>query len=372
MIFGGLGGIIADRYLFPYLSATKMFSQYSFLKKGREDITVINKTEQITIKEETSISKIANQVSSSVVNIISHPNKEAKNTSAKKSVPGSNVKNGTGVIVTGDGMIMTYASAINLENSRYKIMTYDSNVYDAEFLGLDAYSNLAFLKINASNLPVASFGDSDTIKAGEKIVAVANSYGSYANRYATGLISDFNPKYNLAGLSLSSSEKLEGVFETDFNDKQYFVGGPVVDYSGQVAGIVGVVEKDNLPSYFLIPSKKVQNIVNRAVKKELNETPSLGVYYVSLDKSYALENDLNVEVGALIYSASGQNGLAVIANSPAQKAGLKIGDIIVSMDGEQISAENSLADLLYRHKKGEQINLKVLRDGKEIKISVQL
>ncbi|MDO8241197.1 MAG: S1C family serine protease [Candidatus Moranbacteria bacterium] len=369
MVFGGLGGIIADRYFFPYLSTTKFFSQYEFLKKGSEDITIINRTEQLTVKEETSISKIANQVSSSVVNIVSYTNKDAKNVTAKKAVAS---KNGTGVIVTGDGMILTYASAINLADSKYQVMTYDGAVYEASLLGVDSYSNLAFLKVNANNLSAASFADSNSIKAGEKVITIANSFGSYANRYAAGLISDFNPEYNLAGLAISSSEKLEGVYEADFNFQKYFIGGPAVDYSGQIVGMAGVVEKNGASSFFLIPSNKVKLVIERAIRKELEANPVLGAYYIPLSKTYALENNLSVETGALIYSASGQQGLAVIANSPAQKAGLKLNDIITAVGEQKITLEKSFSDLLYQHKKGEQIELTVLRDGQEMKVAVQL
>lgn len=372
MIFGGLGGIIADRYLFPYLSASDFFSKYNFIKKGAENVTVINKTEQITVKEETSISKITNQVSSSIVNIISYPDAEAKNSGVKKTSAANNTKNGTGVAVTGDGLIMTYVSAINKENSKYKVLTYDGNSYDATLAGIDAYSGLAFLKIQAGNLSSGSFGNSDDINPGEKVIAIANNFSSYSNRYASGLISSFNPSLNLAGTSLSSSEKMEGVFETDFDYQNYFIGGPVVDYNGQIVGIVGRVEADNSNGFFVIPANKIRNVIDRAIKKELDKDPILGIYYIPISKTYALEKNLSVENGALIYSASGQQGLAVINDSPAQKAGLKIGDIITSLGEQKIDDEHSLSDLLYAHKKGENIELAILRDGQEKKVSVEL
>lgn len=375
LTFGGLGGIIADRYLFPYLSTTKTFSKYAFLRKGSENVTIINKTEQVTVREETSISKITNQVASSIVNIISYRDPNVKNVFLRKTTANQakeNSKNGTGVIVTGDGMIMTYASSINLEHSVYKVMTYDGNVYDASLLGVDSYSNLAFLKVNANNLSVASMADSNSIKPGEKIVAIANSFGSYTNKYASGLVSDFNPNYNLAGLTVASSEKLEGVYETDFSYQKNFIGGPAVDYSGQIVGIIGVITKDDAQSFFLIPSNKVRAVIDRAVKKELELNVSLGIQYIPISKTYAIENKLAVDSGALIYASSNQSGLAVAANSPAQKAGLKIGDIIIAVEEKRINSEQTLPDLLYNHKKGDSIELTVLRDGQEIKLPVQL
>lgn len=373
MVFGGLGGIIADRYFFPYLSTTKFFSKYDFLKKGSDNITIINKTEQVTVQEETSISKITNKASSSIVNIISLEDRETRSVISKRSATiGSGTKNGTGVIVTGDGLIMTYSSAINLVDSKYKVMTYDGNVYDASLVGVDSFSNLAFLKINGNNLPAVSFADSDDIRSGEKIIAIANSAEAYTNRYVSGLISDMDSSYNLSGLTLSSSEKLEGVYETDVDYKDYFVGGPAVDYDGQVAGIVGVIEKNNTQSHFLIPANKVKMVIERAIRKELDKNPVLGIYYVPISKTYAIENDLAVSAGALLRSASGQQGLVILANSPAQKAGLKLEDIVIKIGGKDIDANNSLSDLLYGNKKGDQVELEILREGKTITVKVDL
>lgn len=363
MLLGGLGGIIANRYLFPYLSATDYFIKHDFLKKSTSDVTVINKTEQIFMKEEASINKISNQTASSIVNIISYPEQNAKKDTQK---------NGTGVVVTSDGLIMTYASAISQGNFKYKVMTYDNKIYDGELQGVDYYSNLAFLKINSGNLNVISFANSADAEPGEKVIAIGNSSGAYANRYAAGLLSNFNPTYNLSGGTASSSEKLEGVFGTDFNFEEYLVGGPIVDYSGQTVGIIGSQEKDNITVYFQIPSNAAKKVIERAIKKELDKNPVLGIYYMPITKTSALLNNLNIEKGAVIYSPSGQQGLAVIAGSPAQKAGLKINDIIAAINGQEINLQNNLADLLYQYKKGDEIELTILRDGQEIKTKVQL
>lgn len=363
MLLGGLGGIIADRYLFPYLSSTDYFIKHDFLKKSASDVTVINKTEQVFMKEESSINKISNQTASSIVNIISYPEQ-----GAKKGVQ----KNGTGVVVTSDGLIMTYASAISQGNFKYKVMTYDGKIYDGELQGVDSYSNLAFLKINGNNLSVISLGNSADAEPGEKVVAIGNSFGAYANRYAAGLLSNFNPTYNLSGKTVSSSEKLEGVFGTDFNSEEYLVGGPIVDYSGQTVGIIGSQEKDNDIIYFQIPSNAVKKVIERAIKKEFDKNPELGIYYVPITKTSALLSNLNIDKGAMIYSPSGQQGLAIISGSPAQKAGLKIDDVITAINGQEINLQNNLADLLYQYRKGDEIELTVLRDGQEIKTKVQL
>jgi len=365
LLIGGVGGIIADKYIFPHLAATSFFNKYKFLKSAADNVTVINKTEQVYVKEETSIEKISNQASSSVVNIISYPNSDSK----KVTTP---VKNGTGMVLTSDGMIITHSDVLNLENSKYKVMTSNDNIYDAELIGVDSYSELAFLKIEANNLSTASFGNSNDSKPGEKIIMIGNNSQEYANKYASGLLSDFPHTYNLAKGSVSSSEKLEGVFLSDISSMDSFIGGPIVDYLGQIIGIVGVKNNGDSKEFFEIPSNKVKVVFERALKKELDKNPYLGIYYIPITKTYSQINNLASNKGALIFSQSGQQGLAIISGSPAQKAGLKIGDIITKIDDQEINLDNSLSDALYQYKSGDDLEMTVLREGKEIKVKVQL
>lgn len=365
MIFGGLGGIIADRYLFPYLSSTKLFSRYDFLKKSTENVVMINKTEQVVVREETSLSKISDPVSPAIVNIVSHDKKD----STKK------FKNGTGVILTSDGMIMTHLEALEptaLAKNSYQVFTSDGNNYEAQLVGIDSFSDLAFLKISASNLPIISFEDSNSVYAGEKIIAVGNNSANYSNQYAAGILSRFDPAFNFSGKSLSVSEKFDGAFEYGFSDLDNFVGGPVLNYSGKVIGIVGLTKKEGKEHFFYIPSSKVKSVSEKAIRKEIDTNVVLGVYYVPLTKTYALVNNINLEKGALIYSSSGQQGLAVIAGSPAAKAGLKINDIITAVNGEEITLEKSLSNILYQYKKGDEIELTLVRGGDEMKVKVGL
>lgn len=384
IVVSGLSAIMSDRYLFPRLAATKLFSKYDFLKKSAEDVTVINKTEQIYVKEDSSVAKLMSPVVSSVVNIVSFPNPEAKTSSSQMlSTVLTAAKNGTGEIVTSDGIIMTYFSAINYEkpspasNSeipayQYKIMTADGNVYDAELLAVDSWSNLAFLKINASNLPVVSFGEAGDYQAGEKVITIGNNYPFYQNHFNAGILNGYDPAYNIAGQALNVPEKLEGVFRMDINPVQSPVGGVLVDYSGRIMGIVGQTQKDGQIEYFAIPSDKIKMALDKVIKKETDKNAALGAYYIPITKTLTLTNNLGFDQGALIYSPSGQQGLAVISGSPAAAAGLKIGDIITKVGEKDITQDNNLSTILYGYKKGDKIKLTVSRDGKEMEVEVQL
>lgn len=377
VVVSGLSGILADHFLFPYLTTTNLFQRYKWLEKSAENVTVINKTEQVYVKEDSSVAKLMSPVTSSVVNIISYPNPDVKNVT-----PVDKFKNGTGVIATSDGMIMTYASALDFGKTpsktspvleyKYKVMTGDGNLYDADFVGIDSWSNLAFLKINASNLPVISFGDVANYQAGEKVIAIGNDYAAYQNRFSAGILNSFDPAFNISGLAFSVPEKAEGVYLTDFGAEDLSVGSPIVDYSGQVAGIIGAVQETTELKYFQIPSDKIKTALNKAIQKQLDSNPILGVYYLPVTKTLAVTQNLGVEAGALIYSASGQNGLAIIAGSPAAASGLKIGDIITKVNDTDINLANNLSSVLYNYQKGDKIHLTLLRSGQKMELDVQL
>ncbi len=360
-VVGGLGAIIINRSVFPYLASTKPFCDYEFFKKISDQVTVINRTEQVYLKEEFSLEKVVAQTSSTV-EIVIFSNSEIF------------IKN-SGVVATSDGIIITYldpAGFSTLENLKYKVLTSDGKAHDAEFLGIDSYSNLAFLKINTGNLTAISFSDSRNERPGEKIVAIGAKSGKFSNKYASGLLSNIDESFNLAGKTVSSSEKLEGVFKADFNVEDDFVGGPAVDYSGQVIGIVGSVNKDNKQNFFIIPANKAKAVMEKAIRKELKTNPALGLYYIPLSRDYSAVKNISRDKGALVYSPSGQRGLAVISGTPADKAGIQINDIIVSINGEEINPENTLPDLLYKYKKGQEIELEIARNGESVKLKVQL
>ena len=365
---GGVGGVYFDQHVLPFIRTNKYLSRINFLKRSAENVTVINKTEQVTIKEDDSINEIASQASNAVVNIISLGSQKDPLTKLTKSTDQS----GTGIIVTSDGVIATYRGAIIEKNATYKVLLFNGASYDAKLLGVDEFSDLAFLKIEATNLTAISFGDSASVHPGKKLVAIGNSFGEYQNRYAAGLLSNIAKTYNLAGKTVSSSEKLEGVFENDFDNQQEYVGGPVIGYSGDLIGMEGAAVIDGQNQYFQIPSNVVQKAMELALSGGFENRPIFGAYYVSITKEYAVAHSLNSDRGALIFSPSGKQGLAIISGSPAESAGLKINDIVLAVNNQDVNLDNPLSNLINQYKKGDTIELLVQRDGKEMKISVKL
>lgn len=365
-IIAVLAVIFTEHYFFPRLSAMEFFSKYKLLQKAVENVTIINKTEQVTIKEEDSISAVAEKASPAVVGIVS----AAEKLPSGKNVPAS--KSGTGIIIASDGLIATYRSAIIENSARYRVFISDGSEHDAALFGIDEFSNLAYLKINASNLTAVSFADSADFRTGRKLVAMGNSGAEYQNQFTFGLLSNINKNFNIAGKTLSSSEKMEGVLEMDFIANESFLGGPVITYNGELAGITGMEIIDNQKKFFIIPSGIVRKSMELAIKNEIAARPVLGIYYIPITKKYAFVNNLGRDRGALIYSASGNQGLAIISGSVAEKAGLKINDIIIAVNNQEVNLDNPLSNLLSQYKKGNEIELLVIREDKEIKIEVNL
>ena len=362
-IIGGLGGITLDRFVLPKLSSYDFFSKFDFIKKANENVTIINKTEQVITTEHSSINEIASHAATAVVNIAS----VSRSPSVSKPV----VKNGLGIIIASDGLITTYRGAIIEKKAEYAIWTFDGASYKARLLGIDNFTNLAYLKINASNLPVIPFANSDDFEPGERLIAIGSYFGEYQNKFSAGFLSGVNKTFNLSGKTVSSSEKLEGVFETDFGSQPEYLGGAIIDYGGELVGIIGSAEIDNQNKYFQIPSNAVKKSMNLAIKNKLGERATLGIYYYSLTKTAAAANGFGRDRGAVVYSPSGRQGLAVIANTPAEKAGIKINDIIIAVNGEEVNLDNPLSNLISRYKKGEQAKLLIIRNGKEMEINTR-
>lgn len=370
-IIGGTGGVFADRYILPKLSHYDFWAGFNWIKKINEKVTIINKTEQIVVEEYDSISETASQAASAVVNIASAPNDSASVATKEDSFNyNTETKNGTGVIITGDGLIVTYRNAIIEERAAYKVWIFDGSSYEAELLGIDDFTNLAYLKIDASNLPVIPFANAEDFKPGKKLIAIGNFSGEYQNNFSAGLLSGINKIFNLSGKTVSSSEKLEGVFETDLNNQPGCAGCPIINYSGELVGITGSIEINNGDRYFQIPFKAVKESADLAIAGNFKKRASLGIYYLPLTKSYAWATGLKRDRGALIYSPSGKQGLAILAGSSAEKAKLKINDIIIAVNGEEINLDNPLSNLISRYKKGDQAEFLIIRE-KEMKIKLE-
>lgn len=376
LVLGGIGGVFFERYFVPRLAANQYFSHLDFLKKATERVTIINKTEQIVVREDDSVEKIVSQPATAVVNIVALPTDEpaVKGSAVTLGAAAEQVVTTSGVLLTNDGLVVTYSELpFDTIKTRYSILLFDGSIHGATFVGRDTLTNLSFFRVSdVPNTPAIALANSDDARVGKRLIAIGNTSAEYQNRLAVGILSNVNRIFNLSGKTVASSEKWESVFEMDISKPETFVGGPVVGWNGEMVGVVGTLTINNSLQSFLIPANVVRDALNKATSGTLGTRPMLGVYYLPITKALAIGRGLARDRGALIYSRSGSTGLAIIADSPALRSGLQVGDIIVSLNGTEINLDNPLPELLARFNTGDTISLVILRNKQEQTIEVKL
>ena len=372
-IVAALSSVVADHYVFPYIATSHWSSKLKILKKGTENVVVVNKTEQVTVSEEKTIADYTSKSVSSVVEIIS------KKKGTKDIYAGDNKKGktGSGIIVTADGLIATFGDAIFDSDSEYKVILSDSDAYEARLVSVDPFSNLAFLKIDGvTNLSTASFIAPEDIKVGSRVIVIGKDGSSTQTVFKASLLSELAKNYSING-PIASTEKLQGVFFLDENFQAEkddgLIGAAVADYNGDVVGILGArKESDGNSPFFVVPINHLQYLIDQILGNGVIKRAKLGAYYVNLTQETSFLSGNKYDRGALIYSPSLQQGLAVISGSPADKAGIKIMDIVLSAGGEEVNPDQNLAYIISKYKPGDEVKLKIVRDGKETEVRVVL
>ena len=366
-LLGGIGGVLLDRSVLPWLATQKGLNKIKFFEQASDNVTIINKTEQITVREDDSLETIVSQPSTAVVTIVARPTAVASSAVAGGVFPG--------VLLTNDGMIATYRALgmPKVAEQVFSVIFFDGSVHEARFVGWDSLSHIAFFRVDVSDAPAISLADSDGARIGKKLVVVAPGDQARQNRFLTGTLDGFDATFNLSGKTVSSTEKWEGVFRMNSAISSDFVGSPALQYNGEMLGLIGSLAIDNTLETFIIPSKAIRHSLDFILSEEgALGRPSFGAYYLPITPSLSILQGLPKEQGAWIYSPSGRTGLALIAGSPAEKSGLRVNDIVLSVAGESVTLANPLPAALMKFKRGDAFEMTILRDGSEQTVLVTL
>lgn len=277
---------------------------------------------------------------------------------------------GTGFIISSDGTILTNKHVANDIEAEYTVIFADGTTYDAQLLGVDAFNDLAIVKIEGNNFSIIELGDSDKIKIGETVVAIGYALGEYSNTVTTGIVSGLGRDVVTGGYG--SSEILAGVIQTDAAINPGNSGGPLLNLYGEVIGINTAVNREGQLIGFAIPINTAKRVVESVEKYGRIVRPFLGVRYVMINEAIAEQNNLEVNYGALIVQGQNQIELAVMPGSPADKAGLVANDIILEMNGVKLAGDIVLAKEIVKYDPGDSITLKVYHRGEEKTVTVIL
>ena len=306
-----------------------------------------------------SIEGVANKVSQSVVSIVS---KSQKGTKYFSSGFGS-ASAGTGIIVSENGYILTNKHVVE-GSSDILIVTNDGNSYDnVKIITTDPLSDIAILKIsNAKGLKAAELGDSKALNIGQQVIAIGNALGEYDGTVTSGIISGVGRTVNASSDDGATKETLTDMIQTDAAINSGNSGGPLVNAQGQVVGVNTAVASEAQGIGFAIPISSVKGILKSITEGKTPNRAYLGANYISVNPQVQKAYNLNVSKGALIKN---RNGKSIISGSPAQKAGLKDGDIITKIDDIEISKNISLGSLIGEKSAGDKVKITYIRDGKE-------
>lgn len=369
-LVSAISSVVTDKYIFPWIATRHWFENRDFFKKAMENVTVINKTEQITVSESGDVSSYIEKSASSVVEIVSKQ-EEGKNESPLIS------RSVSGIVVTADGLVASCGEKFfDEKNANYKVFLSDGKSFDAYIAAKDSFSGIVLLKMeNAQNLPVAEYIAAEDIKIGMKTVFIGRNGFNSEIALKFGIISQKAKSFSLSG-PLASSEKLQGTLfaslDSVSSNENFFVGGASVSPRGHVIGVLGEKKEGPNTVFFIVTIDHLRYVVDEFLAKGKIERGSLGVYYIPFSKETGYLFGSNQERGALVYSQSGQQGLAVIGGSAADKAGIKIGDTILSVNGEEVNPDQSLAYLISKYKPGDKVTLRISRNGQEMEIPVIL
>lgn len=273
---------------------------------------------------------------------------------------------GSGVIISPEGYVVSnYHVVRGAENILVTLA--DGRSFNARLVGSDPVNEIALLKINQKNLPYAQMGDSDKLRVGEWVLAIGNPFG-FENTVTAGVISALNR-------NLPAGERsLFGMIQTDAAINKGNSGGALANSRGQLVGINTAIYSPaevNAGIGFAIPINKVKRVVQELIQKGRVAYAWLGVRYGSV-KDPRIQRDLSETFPQLKLPQQGVLLVGVIEGSPAARAGLQPGDILLEFNGKPIRDQLDMIQFMRDARPGEQVHFKVWREGKIHTLTVVL
>jgi len=265
---------------------------------------------------------------------------------------------GTGFVIDAEGLIVTNKHVVGDREAEYRVVVGKDEIVEVKDIYRDPITDLAILKVDRSGLTALVLGDSNKLRVGQGVIAIGTALGEFRSTVTTGVISGLGRGIT-AGSPFEGSEKLDNVIQTDAAINPGNSGGPLLDFSGAVIGINVAVSASGQNIGFALPINLAKESINNFKSTGEFDRPYLGVVYRMVSKELAILNE--VSQGAYVEE--------VVIDSPADKAGVKKGDVITEIDGVKLSEEKetSLAMIINRHKMGDEVVLRVWRsEGVEV------
>ncbi len=268
---------------------------------------------------------------------------------------------GSGVITTPDGYIVTNNHVVNDAQS-VEVVLEDGRTYTAQVVGTDPSTDLALLKIDETNLPILTFGNSDNLRVGEWVLAVGNPF-NLTSTVTAGIVSAKARNINI----LKDKMAIESFIQTDAAVNPGNSGGALVNARGELVGINTAIAS-NTGSYsgysFAVPVEIVKKVIDDLMNHGIVQRAFLGANLIELNGDVAKKVGVQQTHGVYIDG--------VMEGGSAQYAGLRKGDIITAIDGKELRNSAELTEYVGRHRPGDRVQLTIIREGDKTEVPVEL
>lgn len=323
--------------------------------------------------EQTSIAKIVSKLTPAVVSITSEIGQSTSGLFG--AMGGGQAAAGTGVIVSSDGYILTNKHVIKGAKNITVITDAGDSYKQVEVVAVDPLNDFAYLKIKgAHNLPTVKLGDSKTITVGQPVLAIGNALGAFQNTVTQGIVSGLGRSVAAGSEDNRVAEKLTDMIQTDAAINPGNSGGPLVNAAGEVIGINTAVSSDAQGLGFAIPISAARGMLKSVLDGKTAARAFLGLSYVPITPAMAKAFKLPVREGALVTGtdAQGNRTDGIIKGGPAERAGIKNGDVIVRIGAVKVGRAGSVSTLVGEYEVGDEVDITLLRDGKEQSVKATL
>jgi 2-alkenal reductase len=319
---------------------------------------------QLNVQTDSAVIDAVKNVGPAVVTVINNMNAQSAFTpfGLQRVQP---TASGSGVIISPEGYIVTNNHVVQDARS-LEVIFADGKRASASLVGADQFSDLAVIKVDGPAPGVAQLGNSDALQPGETVIAIGSALGDFKNTVTVGVVSALHRR-----LDAGDGFALEGLIQTDAAINHGNSGGPLLNLAGQVVGIntavVRTADQSGDPAEglgFAIPANTVKSVTQPLITTGRIAHPYLGISFSAITPQVAAEQGLPIDWGIAITQ--------VQPGTPAARAGLRAGDIITAVAGQQIDENTSFVNLLLTHQVGETITLSVWRNGQTLDVSITL
>ncbi|HEY5221069.1 MAG TPA: trypsin-like peptidase domain-containing protein [Candidatus Paceibacterota bacterium] len=278
---------------------------------------------------------------------------------------------GSGFIVAPNGLILTNKHVVSEKKAEYTVILSDGRPFPATILSRDPINDVAILKIAADGLPCVRLGDATQLELGQSLIAIGNALGIFRNTVSVGIVSGLSRSITAQSEPDAPSQEMRGLIQTDAAINPGNSGGPIVDRDGYVVGVNAAIVSGAQSIGFAIPVNAAARDIDDIKKFGRINRPLLGVRYTMIDPALKKKMNLAADYGAFVMRES-EHDYAVVPESPAEKAGIKENDIILGFNGKKLDREHPIVDFLENSNVGDEVELLILREGKQLSVKAIL